>query len=311
MQFAEHIASLLYRYDCVVLPDFGAFLTQYTPAQHHETTNAFYPPKKQLAFNAQLVSNDGLLANYIAKVSEISYEEACEKIKSQVRQLFDHLHQGNKVVLDNIGVFFIGEEQALQFEPSYHLNYLTTAFGLSSFTKPEIKRLAYKEEVIQLEQEVPIAFTPERRNRKWMNYAAVGFIGFCLLGYGAFTYLNQVEKHNTVAQQEANEAVNSKIQEATFVIDNPLPAITLAFTKPKGNFHVIAGAFSFEANAKKKIGQLKDKGYDAYLMGKNAYGLFQVAYGSYVTNPEALKVVRQIRKTDNPAAWIDVRNLDN
>jgi len=105
--------------------------------------------------------------------------------------------------------------------------------------------------------------------------------------------------------------LETKIQEATFVMENPLPAITLAFTKPKGKYHVIAGAFSLQQNAEKKIEQLKNKGYsDAYLMGTNKFGLHQVAYGSFTQAQEALSFLRTIRKDDNREAWLDIKNLD-
>ena len=55
MQIDSYISDLLYRYECVILPDFGAFLTQYQSAQIQENTLAFNPPKKKLSFNSQLL----------------------------------------------------------------------------------------------------------------------------------------------------------------------------------------------------------------------------------------------------------------
>ena len=76
MQLETYISDLLYRYDCVTVPEFGAFLTQRKSAEVHETTNAFYPPKKMLSFNEQIQNNDGLLAKYIADVEKIPFEIA-------------------------------------------------------------------------------------------------------------------------------------------------------------------------------------------------------------------------------------------
>ena len=70
MQLEIYISDLLYRYDCVTVPDFGAFLTSRVSAKIHESTHTFYPPKKVLSFNEQLQNNDGLLANYIAEVEK-------------------------------------------------------------------------------------------------------------------------------------------------------------------------------------------------------------------------------------------------
>ena len=80
MQFDTYISDLLYRYECVIIPDFGAFLTNSVSAQIHESTHTFYPPKKVISFNEQLKNNDGLLANYIASIEKIPFETASKKV---------------------------------------------------------------------------------------------------------------------------------------------------------------------------------------------------------------------------------------
>ena len=49
MQLETYISDLLYRYECVTIPEFGAFLTQPISATIDEASNAFYPPKKVLS----------------------------------------------------------------------------------------------------------------------------------------------------------------------------------------------------------------------------------------------------------------------
>ena len=68
MQLSQYISNLLYRYDCVVVPEFGAFLAHKIPAKIQENKNSFYPPSKRLSFNAQLQINDGVLANHISEI---------------------------------------------------------------------------------------------------------------------------------------------------------------------------------------------------------------------------------------------------
>lgn len=309
MQLDQYISDLLYRYECVILPGFGAFLTQHLSAQVHETTQAFYPPKKQLSFNAQLTDTDGLLANYIAKTAQIPHEEANKRIASYVRYLFDRLHKGETVTLQNIGQIVFNQEKHLSFEPSYHLNYLTDSFGLSSFTSSKITREVYKEEVEALEAKTPIHFTRERRSYGWVKYAAATVV--IALGLSAmvgYNYVQKVEQHNFAAKQDADQQLEHKIQEATFVIKNPLPSVQLHLSKPKGRYHVVAGAFRNQENANKRVVQLRDKGYKARQIGVNNFGLHQVVYDSYTEPQEALKALRAIRNDDNPSAWL--LNLD-
>ena len=311
MQLEAYISDLLYRYECVTIPEFGAFLTQRVSASITESTNIFYPPKKVLSFNEQIQKNDGLLAHYIADVEKIPFEIAANKIRKRVKLLKSYLIQGQTLSFTNIGEIFLNTEGNILFEPSYHLNYLTDSFGLSQFVSPNVNREAYKKEVEEIEKVVPIAVTPERRKaHPYLKYAAVALIALTLGGFGMSNYyISQIGAHNRMAQEEANQQLESKIQKATFIIDNPLPIATLNVTKQVGKYHIIAGAFRIEDNSKRKINQLKELGYSPRYIGKNKYGLHEVVYASYEDRIEALKALRQIRNEHNPEAWLLVKEL--
>jgi len=265
-----------------------------------------------LSFNEQINQNDGLLARYIADVEKIPFETAKQAIGKRVKTLKSYLVQGETLHFENIGELSLNNEGKILFQPSYHLNYLTDAFGLSQFVIPEITREVLKEEAQEVEKVIPIAVTPERRkSRPYLRYAAVALVFLTLGGLASSQYyVSQVETHNQMAEQEAQQALEQKIQEATFVIENPLPAITLNVSKQSGNYHIVAGAFRIEENAQKKLEQLKAEGHKARLIGVNKYGLHEVVYSSYQTREEALQALRDIKKTDNKSAWLLVKELD-
>lgn len=313
MQLETYISDLLYRYDCVTVPNFGAFLTHRVSAKIHESTHAFYPPKKVLSFNEQLQNNDGLLANYIADIEKVPYEVAVEKVAKHVKSIKSYLVEGETIAFQNIGELLLNNEGKINFEPSLHINYLTDAFGLSQFTSGDITREIYKEETEAIEEVIPLTITPEKRkSRPYLKYAAIALIALTI---GSFTaskyYANQVESHNLLAQEEANEQLEVKVQEATFIIDNPLPAATLSVEqKPIGNYHIVAGAFRIEANSDKKVNQLRAQGYKARKIGANKYGLHQVVYASFSDRLEALQALRQVKREHNRDAWLLVKALD-
>ena len=312
MQFEAYISDLLYRYECVIIPDFGAFLTTALSAEIHESTNSFYPPKKVLSFNEQLKTNDGLLANYIANAEKIPYESAVKKLAKKTNSLKSYLAQGETLSFKNIGDITLNGEGKLTFEPSHNLNYLTDAFGLSHFVSPKIGREIHKEQVEEMEAAIPIAITPEtRRTRNYMKYAAVAVIALTLGGVmSSKYYVGQIESHNQMVEEAAQDQINAKVQEATFVIENPLPAVTLNITKQSGNYHVVAGAFRIEANCDKKLEQLKALGYSARKIGANRYGLHQVVYSSYETRLEAQRALAKIKREHNRDAWLLIKKLD-
>jgi cell division protein FtsN len=189
---------------------------------------------------------------------------------------------------------------------------LTDAFGLTQFVSPNITREIYKKQVENIERAAPIAFTPEKRkSRNYLKYAAVAILALTLGGFGASNYyLNQIESHNQLAQEEATQEIENKIQEATFIIDNPLPSVTLNVAKQSGNYHLVAGAFRIEENCSKKLKQLHDEGFSARKIGANKYGLHQVVYSSYDTRAEAQRELFKIKKSHNPDAWLLAQKLN-
>ena len=312
MQLETYISDLLYRYDCIIVPEFGAFLTQRSSAFFNKDNHTFYPPKKTLSFNEQLQKNDGLMANYISEIEKIPYEVAVAKIAKKVKSIKSYLMEGETIHFKNIGEFLLNQEGRINFEPSNQVNYLTDSFGLVSVQTKDVNREVYKEEVESLEKTIPLTITPERKKaRPYLKYAAVAIIALAMGGFAASSYyVGEVKTHNEMAQQKANEQLDDKVQQATFVIDNPLPAVTMSVEKQNGNYHIIAGAFRVEENSVKKVKQLREDGYKARMIGKNRYGLHEVVYGSYSDRVEALKALKDIKRNVNKDAWMLVKKLD-
>lgn len=109
-------------------------------------------------------------------------------------------------------------------------------------------------------------------------------------------------------QQAAESQLQQRIQQATFIIDNPLPEITFKVSKQSGDYHVVAGAFRVEENAHLKVTELKAEGHKARYIGENRYGLHQVVYSSLETRAEALKLLREVKRT-NDGAWLLIQEL--
>lgn len=310
MTIATYISDLLYRYECVILPGFGAFLSQKVSAKFNEKEQNFYPPKKQLSFNSQLKKNDGLLANYIAEVENLGYKEALYKVEEYAQQLQEQLEKDRNYTIKNIGTFKLSGEGKLQFEPQLTSNFLADAFGLASIPAISVSREVFKKQVEELEEKTPILFTPERRKSiPYFKYAAIGILALGLSGItGLKLYSNQVSNHNIAEQQAAESQLQQKIQQATFVIDSPLPEITFTVTNQSGDFHVVAGAFRVEENAHQKVEELKAEGHKARYIGENKYGLHQVVYSSYNTRRDAINVLYEVQKT-NAGSWLLVQEL--
>ncbi len=319
MALTNYISDLLYRYECVIVPEFGAFLTQKHNAVIDTTTNVFLPPRKVISFNEQLKQNDGLLANHIVGADQCSYAEAVEKITEYVTAIKGKLVTGETVLFSKTGDFSLNKEGKLQFSPLEEVNYLTTAFGLQSTHKTPVLREVYKEVVAVLEEKAPIAFIPETRvkaKRSYLKYAAIAVVALGLSGVlGNQVYTNQMEEVVSHNDLKTLEIEKTAYQRASFFDVSPIevPEVTFNVAVEKnqiGSYHIIAGAFRFEENADKKIEQLQEAGFSARKIGQNKYGLHQVVYASIVDKTEALSTLRSIKKSHNSSAWLLVKKMN-
>lgn len=312
MKIELYIAQLLYRYQCVTVPGFGAFLTEIQSAQLNESTNSFSPPKKMISFNAYLKNNDGLLANHIAQAEKTSYEYAVSAIQYEVFTWKKALQENGLFSIKNVGDLTLNGDNNLIFTPYDNTNYLTNSFGLSPFVSPLVKREIFEKELEAIEhKDAVIDFVPETKTTNpYLKYAAIFVLGLGLTGsIGYPIYQNQIATETILVETSVQKQVQNKIQQATFFIETPIPAVTLSVKENKLPYHIMAGAFRNEKNAENELDRLTRLGYKAKRIAPNKNGLFPVLYGSFSTFAEAEKVKNEIQKTLNPEAWILIQSL--
>ncbi len=283
MELSQHISKLLYRYDCVTVPGFGAFLGQRRAAHIDGKSRLIYPPNKQISFNEQLRSNDGLLANYIAEVFDLSYEEALKSIHQEVAQWKKKLHN-HQLYLSPLGTLMLNQEQKLEFNPDLTTNHLDVSFGLSP--------------VLAVETHRKFAQAPTSKPAySLLKYAAAAALFLGTIGYYQWT-TQKVNESQMLAQQEA-------IQKAVFDLGD-LPSLTLKVIPKEETlkYFIISGAFRVESNAQKQLKILQQKGYSPIVLPANRYGLHPVAYGGYADQQLAINALRNIQRTANKSAWL-------
>lgn len=130
MGLDKQISTLLLHYDCVIIPEFGGFITNYKPAHLDQRLHIFHPPSKEVSFNQNLKRNDGLLANYLSDIHSCSFEEANAIIRAEVEAYFTLLNNGERVVFEKVGILYRDRDENLRFQPAHEQNFLKDAFGL-------------------------------------------------------------------------------------------------------------------------------------------------------------------------------------
>lgn len=313
----QHITDLLYTHDCVILPDFGAFLTQKQSAKINTRRHEIQAPKKTLRFSGQIKNHDGLLINSIAKAQHISFQKAEKQLDYFIDDLKSSLQQGEKVHLKNIGTFF--QNESIEFTADPKTNFLLDAYGLESCTLTSMEI----EEPVSIGPKNTSTVIPIETGKKSKNasavyrYAAASLVAIGLISALGYTYYtSNTQQQMLVNEQKAQQIIESKIQTAEFSLSTSLePIIIKAETSSPTNrsinseqpFHVIAGAFKNQANARKLLSKLKAKGYKAQALEKNKYNLYPISYGGLSSRSKARDLLKRVRTTENKSAWLLVK----
>lgn len=331
----RHISELLYDYDCVIIPNFGGFVTNYAPAKIHPVQHTFTPPSKSIVFNKNLKSNDGLLANHMAVGLNTDYLQALKYIDQFVTETNLKLKSGKKVTIEDVGVLFWDAERNIQFQP-HPKNYLLDSFGLAQFQSPAIKRDALVKRIEkQLKDRQPEALPAKRKTIKRVIIAAVAVPLIAALIWIPFQtdLLTKSEKANlnpfpakNKTQEVVNEqpvaveipvdkdttlvntsAVTAPSQPVTKTMIEPVKADTTAVARMENRdafkFHVVAGCFQVENNAVKYIESLRQQNINASIIGQNEKGLYVVSCGNFATRKEATAKLNDLREQQQ-TVWL-------
>ena len=307
MQLSKNISYLLYRYECVTVPGFGAFLGTPSPAQLDTESEMIYPPTKTISFNAQLQSNDGLLANAIAVEQQTSYEQAVRLVHKAVVRWKSMLHDGKTIELDRIGKLHFNSEKNVVFMPSTDHNHLAESFGLYPVKAQKIDQARILKGVPKVidfnDQNNQNQVDTQGTNSNPLRYVAaaaavvaIGYFGF--MAYEDYN-LNQQLAQETKLREEARQ----EVQQAVFDLGE-LPKLSIN-TVPQEAYHIIGGAFAVESNADRFLTNLQQKGFiSAQKLKPNSFGLHYVSFDSREDRKEAIEILRQVQRTEISDAWM-------
>ena len=159
------IFNLLVNNDCVILPNFGAFICQNQKAKINHENGTISPPSKRIGFNPKLTNNDGLLVSAIAKHNKSNYSEATTIVKKYVDDLSKKLNAGNRIEINKVGVFYLDKNKSIFFEQDNFSNILLSSYGLKEVTlSKEIKTKTVIENKKTLSSNFALSSKQEKNN---------------------------------------------------------------------------------------------------------------------------------------------------
>jgi hypothetical protein len=192
------VVELLYERDIVVIPEFGAFITEERPAFFNPTTNEIIPPYKEIQFDQTLTSNDWILINYIASRTHKPIDIVEQQLKGFVKFLRGKILLQKSYEWPGLGELIYKDKQ-LYFKPFKNVNLNSESFGLpiisikgvkqeNNHEQPTTKRKKKKEaEEVIVDQEPLKEEIPEVNQKSgisyWVWFVFPAMIAVAVTGY--------------------------------------------------------------------------------------------------------------------------------
>ena len=296
----HYISELLYIEDCIIIPDFGGFIVNDKSATINEKSGEIAPPSKTILFNSQLINNDGLLVNHIAKEENISHKECLTNVLAISKKLKNKLFETKILRIKKVGLLTIGSENNILFTQEKGYNYNLNSFGMRSINSNKIDKKERIKNEIQNTVNV-IEKNIISSNQMFLRAAAVA-IPLILI---SFISINQEKNIATIyekmslidfsfAKNDENKSLekNDKASINTTV----LPTIN---TKLK--YHIIIGSFQEVSNAKKLHAKLLSKEYDAQILSNSSNS--RVSISNFKRKEDAILALTNVKKNYG-TAWI-------
>lgn len=200
MDIAAHIGKLVLEHECVIIPDLGAFLTNYHAAEINQQ-NRIQPPTRNLVFNAQLNTNDGLLAHHLTQRLDISYKTSLQLLELFASYCQRDLAEGKRISFGELGILDRNNHNKLEFYPNTSINYHEDAFGLKPLAINAIERkpdFSLRAPLLKKEIKLPVTKVITL-NRSALRKVAAVLIPIAIL-VSALVYLPSLVQNKNVQQ---------------------------------------------------------------------------------------------------------------
>jgi len=301
VEISQYIKELLLLNDCVIIPEFGGFVANYKPATIEN--NQFFPPVKEVAFNNKLVSNDGLLINYISEVEGISYFAARQKLENFVAETQLTLEKNRNVYFEGVGYLHYDSSENLQFEPQIKQNLLVDSYGMQAFKFEQLYQRQMPKPAFKVEYREPVPVIFRKRKIQKLAVAIPLVIALALIP------MKNHKEYLSKSDLGFWSAISASAPEASIVQEPKTIDVSAEIQKPQeqqNKYFIIGGSFRSEENASKYIEQMKEQGFDGQNLGV-FNGLNRVAIKGFSSMAEAQKELNSMLY-ENPKSgvWIHV-----
>lgn len=322
-RLSQHIYQLLVGHNCVIVPELGGFVAQYMPARYDEAEESFFPPCRQISFNAQLTINDGLLVQSYMESEHADFIKASEYVSQDIAQLKRMLDNEGRVELTDIGTLSMSLNGRFIFESDKSTLTTPEYYGLDSFSAYLVAQdnvVAQEDnETLSLQDTNDIVETSDnnhyvlRIHKEFANYVAAAMLA--LICYFAWALPTDEQGQMNVAQvpavsvsvntTEASPAKTDTVASEVYTAESNDEVNEIKENAPSAPTYVIVLASQVsKKNAEFFIAKLNKKGFSEARLITQHFN--RVVYGTYSSEKDAYNALRkyQAQANDFSDAWV-------
>jgi len=337
LDIAKYIRELILLNECVILPKFGGFISKYRPANIDPGKKILSPPSKIIEFHKDLLKDNGLLINHIAKEEGISNISSGKLIEDFVYEMNTKLGKGDTVVLKGVGSFRKDiKSRKIIFDTFRDENYLADSYGLPNL---ELNELEISDSEKDFEFQIPPIKTIRRkRTGFWIvsSIIVLVLLLILLIPYAESGYLQNLnfnfiygrksdsirlkkEEKIIFGQRKKTEQDSAESQIEDIIDVTTRKEIALFYTEPEEHkpqdykteelisqsdkYYLVAGSFKRLENAHNLREELSGSGYNPQII-HTRNGYFRVILNSFQDRNVAIRELEKVRKGLNRPIWI-------
>lgn len=309
-RLVRSLHRLLFEYDCVVVPQLGAFISASVPAEVDTLRSIASPPRVVLRFNDALQHHDGLLLSLYSRDLGLSQRRAKLEIERDVQSLRSELLRLGQLELEGIGQLRVSSEGRILFSSKPSSMLMHAFYGLPSVTlssdKYEAKPSKYTE--LQNIASREADYLHLRIPKQVLRYAAVVVLFVVVIGLPfAFLQLPSPTYQasfvpDSVAVAQITEAISpsAKSEQPKQQKVEASPSNLWIEAEP-GQHYVIIGTERNRARAERYI-ELYQKDY-SNLRIVESKGTYRISVASFASIEEANVCRREVAES-GLGAWV-------
>ena len=309
-----HISYLLTNHECVIIPDFGAFVVSKKTDEKSNKRGLISPPASySLTFNPEIIQDDGLLVRSVAKEKHIDYEEALRMVHDYADNLVNVLREGQAVQFPWIGKIHLSDDRKIVFIPAKSLSCNASNCGLVNLSFPYLTD----------EPEEKSVGKQKKIYKRPIFYIILAAIVLLLVGLFIFLFPNFLDKTrfslpnisaisnifktNSIKPVTDTLSLISKDSLKSEIVDSVKPIIANSAKSASSKFFIVIFSTMRENDAKTMLNYFLAKGLNKAAI-IHSDGKYRISIESFDNKDDAISFTEMLKKNgENPLfkdAWI-------